>query len=183
MKTPITELIEVLIQMLPEDEYIDPVGKVLVDALKRGNAIITCGNGGSATDASHLVEELTGKYKKVRRPLPGFCMNSDAAAITCIANDFGFENVFVRQLAALAKPGDVLVAFSTSGNSPNIINALADAHRYKVSTVLLTGRDGGNAAKVADHVIYVPSDNTARIQEAHTLILHNFLEQIEHESL
>jgi len=154
-------------------------GDAILDALKNGNKLLTCGNGGSAADALHLAEELVGRYSRERRALAGLCLNADPTAITCICNDYGYEHVFSRAVEALGKPGDVLVGFTTSGNSTNILNAFRAAHAIGITTVLLTGKDGGEARGLCTHEIIVPSQNTARIQEIHTLVLHQWLEIID----
>jgi len=153
----------------------------VVEVLKSGGKLLTAGNGGSATDASHLAEELVGRYKKTRKPLPAIHLGADAGAVTCIGNDFGFDEIFSRQVEALGEWGDALVVFSTSGNSPNIIKALDVAKRKKVFSIACLGKDGGEAAKLADHSIIVPHDQSARIQEIHTLILHAICESCDHE--
>jgi D-sedoheptulose 7-phosphate isomerase len=158
---------------------VDGSGKAILDALKSGHKLLTCGNGGSAADALHLAEELVGRYSRERRALAGLCLNSDPTAITCICNDYGYEHVFSRAVEALGKPGDVLVGFSTSGNSTNVIKAFASAKNIGITTILLSGKTGGKALGICDYEIIVPSDNTARIQEIHTLILHQWLEQID----
>ena len=141
--------------------------------------MLTCGNGGSAADALHLAEELVGRFKKDRRALPAICLNADVTALTCIGNDYGFDALFSRQVEALGRPGDVLAGFSTSGNSRNVNAAFAAARRQGLVTILLSGRDGGAARALADHPLVVPSQTTARIQEVHTLILHQWLEAID----
>ncbi len=158
---------------------IDQITLRVTDALLAGQTLFTAGNGGSAADALHLAEELIGRYRSNRRPLPAICLNADIGALTCIANDFGYDEIFARQLAALGRPGDVLVVFSTSGHSANILNALRVARSKGVISVGLLGKDGGAARDLADHAIIVPSANTARIQEVHTLILHAICEQVE----
>jgi D-sedoheptulose 7-phosphate isomerase len=158
---------------------IDAVIAVVAEAALAGKTIFSCGNGGSATDANHLAQELVGRYRSDRRPLAGLSLNADSAALTCIANDFGYEQVFARQLEGLAQRGDVLVVFSTSGSSPNILTALQAARARGVTSIALLGKQGGPARELADHSIVVPSDNTARIQELHTLILHAICEEIE----
>jgi D-sedoheptulose 7-phosphate isomerase len=154
-------------------------GEAILTCLKNGGQLLTCGNGGSAADALHLAEELVGRYKVERRPLPAICLNADVTALTCIANDYGYDRIFSRQIEAFGRPGDVLVAFSTSGNSANALAALACAEPMGLVTILLSGKDGGAAKGTCDHEIIVPSDTTARIQEIHTLILHQWLEQID----
>ena len=160
---------------------VDSTGAVVWRALRAGNQVLTCGNGGSASDASHLAEELTGRYRGDRRSLPAICLASDAALMSCIANDYGYERVFSRQIEGLARPGDVVVAFSTSGNSPNVLKALEAAKGRGATTIALLGKRGGAMAGKADYEVIVPSENTARIQEVHTVILHSWLEAIEKE--
>lgn len=154
-------------------------GEAILRALLQGGKLMTCGNGGSAADAMHLAEELVGRYHRERRALPAICLNADPTAITCICNDYGYENVFSRGVEALGKPGDVLVGFTTSGNSINVIRAFEAAKKLGITTVLLTGKDGGKARGTCDHEIIVPSRNTARIQEIHTFVLHQWLEAID----
>jgi D-sedoheptulose 7-phosphate isomerase len=150
-------------------------------ALEQGNKIFWCGNGGSASESSHLAVELIGRFKNNRRPLPSISLNSDTSAITCIANDFGYDEIFARQLEGLAKQGDVLVALSTSGKSENILRALRKAKVLGVTTIALLGKGGGEALNLADHAIVVDSGETARIQEIHLLIGHTFCEFAEME--
>ena len=149
------------------------------DTLLAGHLLLTCGNGGSATDAQHLAEELTGRYRANRPALPALALTADSAALTCIANDFGYEQVFARQIEALARPGDLLVCFSTSGSSPNILAAIAAARRRGAGSVALLGKDGGAARELADLALVVASQDTARIQEAHLQILHFICEVVE----
>jgi len=175
----INELINVLEAFKSQNTRVEETGQVVIKSLQSSNKILACGNGGSAADALHLSEELVGRYRGERRPLPAIGLPGDSTAITCICNDYGYEEVFSRQIQALGKPGDVLVAFSTSGNSPNILRALAIAKKMDIHAILLTGKDGGTGKSLADHSIIVPSQNTARIQEIHTLILHHWLEMVE----
>lgn len=158
---------------------VEAAGEAILAALIAGNKLMTCGNGGSAADALHLAEELVGRYSRERRALAGLCLNADPTAITCICNDYGYEHVFSRGVEALGKPGDVLVGFTTSGNSPNVIRAFEAAKKIGVTTILLSGKDGGKAKGSCDHEIIVPSNNTARIQEVHTIVLHQWLEAID----
>lgn len=162
--------------LLPE---IETTAHLIVERLQSGNTIFACGNGGSATDSMHLCEELVGRYRGDRRPLPAVSLNTDTSVLTCIANDYGFDRIFSRQVEALVKEGDVVVGFSTSGNSENIYQALDTAASKGATTILLSGGDGGRIGKIADHSIIVPVGNTARIQEIHTFILHAWLEQVE----
>jgi D-sedoheptulose 7-phosphate isomerase len=154
---------------------------VIVASLKAGNKVLTCGNGGSAADAAHLAEELLGRYKKSRNPMPAMCLCTDGPALTCIANDFGFENVFARQVQALGKAGDVLVAFTTSGKSENINRALKAGRVGGLTTIAVTGRVGGASAELAENVVAVPSDDSARVQEMHTFVLHAICDACERE--
>lgn len=170
---------ELLPRLHALETTIQQAANLLVDRLRSSGKILTCGNGGSAADALHLAEELVGRYRDERRSLPGICLNSDPTALTCIANDYGFDAVFSRSLSSLGGPGDVLVTFSTSGNSANVLKALEQARSQKIHTISLLGKDGGKARDLSDLAIVVPSENTARIQEVHTLILHSWLEFIE----
>jgi len=154
----------------------------LRSTLQRGGAVLTCGNGGSAAEAMHLAEELIGKYAAERPPLRGICLNADATALTCIANDFGFEEVFARSVRGLARTGDALVAFSTSGKSVNILRALEAARQLDITTVGLLGKGGGPCAELCDHAIVIDSDDTAHIQEAHQVVVHLLLEAVERSS-
>ncbi|NJO05443.1 MAG: SIS domain-containing protein [Chloroflexaceae bacterium] len=175
----IEELIDVLAALRAQAAEVEQMVALIGAALADGHTLYTCGNGGSSTDAIHLAQELVGRYRSNRRPVPAISLNADTGALTCIANDFGYEQVFARQLAALAKPGDVLVVFSTSGNSPNILHALDTARARGVVSVALLGKDGGAACTSADHVLIVPSHSTPRIQEIHTLLLHAICEEVE----
>jgi D-sedoheptulose 7-phosphate isomerase len=152
---------------------------LISDAINNGNTVFWCGNGGSAAESSHLAVELIGRFKENRLPLPSISLNSDTSAITCIANDFGYEEIFARQLEGLGRAGDVLVVLSTSGKSPNIIKALQKANTLGIKSVALLGKDGGLAKNFADNFIVVDSDETARIQEIHLLIGHTFCEFVE----
>jgi len=154
---------------------------IFSESLKHGQTIFWCGNGGSAAESSHLAVELIGRFKNNRRPLPSVSLNSDTSAITCIANDFGYDEIFARQLEGLAKEGDVLVALSTSGNSENILRVLRKAKDIGVTSIALLGKGGGAAAKISDYSIVVKSSETARIQEIHLLIGHTFCEFAEME--
>ena len=154
---------------------------LLLDCLRGGRSVFTCGNGGSAACAAHLTEELIGKFRSKRRAMPSICLNADVTALTCIANDFGYEKVFSRSIEALGKPGDLLIAFSTSGSSENIVSVLKTARQMQINTLLLTGGDGGSAQSIADKSIVMPTSSSARVQELHTLILHSWLERIDQE--
>jgi len=158
---------------------VETAGAAICRSLKTGGKLLTCGNGGSAADALHLAEELVGRYRIERCALPAICLNADPTAITCICNDYGYEKVFSRGVEALGRRGDVLVGFTTSGNSANVLAAFEAARARGIITVLLSGKDGGKARGSCDHEIIVPSANTARIQEIHTVVLHQWLELID----
>jgi len=167
--------------LLAQQVAFDKIAAAVVQALRAGSKILSCGNGGSAADAMHLAEELTGRYRSNRRSLPGVCLSADATALTCIANDFGFDEIFARQVEGFGVTGDVLVCFSSSGNSPNILRALAVARQRGVKTVALLGKGGGKAKGKADFEIIVDSADSGRVQEAHTVIMHALLEVVERE--
>lgn len=148
-------------------------------AISQGQKLMFCGNGGSAADSQHLAAEFTGRYKRDRIPLPALALSTDTSALTCISNDYSFDDVFSRQVYALGKPGDCLIAISTSGNSKNVIEAVKSAAAKGISTIGLLGNDGGNLKRLCSLSIVVPSTVTARIQEAHILIGHTICEGIE----
>lgn len=156
----------------------DMIG-ALRESLANGGTVYTCGNGGSAAEALHLSEELIGRYKAERPPYRAVCLAADPTALTCIANDYGYDQVFARQIAALGRTGDCLVALSTSGNSANIQHALKAARDNGVITVGLLGKTGGACKDLCDHAIVIPSDATERIQEGHLLVIHQILEALE----
>jgi len=155
----------------------------LCAALADGGRLYTFGNGGSAADAQHLAAELMGRYKLDRRPLPAVALTVDPSVVTCIANDYAWEDVFARQIEALARPGDVVAAFTTSGTSENVVRGLTAGRRAGATTVLFGGgaasADGGPAAAQADLALVVPSATTARIQEMHVLLLHAVSEGVD----
>jgi len=151
----------------------------LCEAFEAGARVYTFGNGGSAADAQHLAAELIGRYDRERRPLPAVALTVDPSVLTCIANDFDFDQLFARQIEALALPGDIVIGFSTSGRSSNVINGLDAARRAGATSVLFGGGDGGAARDHADVSLLVPSGVTARIQEMHLLFLHLVSEGVD----
>ncbi|SDS23386.1 phosphoheptose isomerase [Friedmanniella luteola] len=155
------------------------VAELLCTRFAAGGFLYTLGNGGSAADAQHLTGEMVGRFKRERRPLPAVTLSTDPTVLTCIANDYRFDDVFSRQLRALARPGDVVVAFTTSGRSPDVVDALRVARERGAATVLFGGGDGGPAAAHADHPLLVPSTVTCRIQEMHTFLLHAVSEVVD----
>jgi len=153
----------------------------IVESLVKGGTLFWCGNGGSAADSQHLAAELVGRFKKDRKALRSIALTTDTSVLTCVANDYSYEDIFSRQLEALTRPGDVLVAISTSGNSENVLRALRTAQELGVKTIALLGKDGGQAKALADVAIVISSNSTARIQEAHILIGHILCDLIEQE--
>ena len=158
---------------------VEEASRIAIETLKNGNKILLCGNGGSAADAQHIAAELTGRYKTERRGLPGIALTTDTSALTAIANDYGYDRVFDRQVEALANKGDLLIAISTSGNSPNILSAIKTAKEMGCYTIGLSGRDGGAMNDVCDLNIVIPSDDTPRIQEMHILVGHTICQAID----
>jgi len=156
-------------------------GQLCAAALQAGNKLLFCGNGGSAADSQHLAAELTGRFIQDRRPLAAMALSTDTSALTCIANDYTFDEVFARQVQALGRAGDVLVAISTSGNSRNVIRAVEEARKLGMPVLGLLGRDGGALKPMCDLALVVPSPVTARIQEAHILIGHTLCGLIEQQ--
>lgn len=157
---------------------INECAKIIISALKNGKKILICGNGGSAADSQHFAAELTGRYKCERAPLPAIALSTDTSALSAIGNDYGFEFVFARQVLALGQDGDVLVAISTSGNSQNVLEAINCAEQKNIQIIALLGKDGG-AMKACNNAIIIPSDDTARIQEMHILIIHTLCAAID----
>jgi len=151
----------------------------LVLALQGGGKVLLFGNGGSAADAQHIAAELVGRYKVERRGLPAIALTTDTSALTAIANDYGYDRVFARQVEALSAPGDAVVGISTSGNSPSVVEAIAVAARRGCTTLALTGRDGGKLGHMVDVHLNVPHDDTARVQEAHITLGHILCELVE----
>jgi phosphoheptose isomerase len=145
----------------------------------RGNKLLACGNGGSASDAEHLVAELVGRYRDERRALPAMALAGGMATITAVANDYGYETVFARQVEAVAQPGDLLFAISTSGNSRNVLSAVQAARARSCRVVGFTGESGGQLASQVDVLVAAPSKTTARIQEVHILCIHIICEALD----
>jgi len=157
-------------------------GELLSSSLAAGKKILVCGNGGSAADAQHLSSELVNRFERDRRALPAIALTTDTSSLTSIGNDYSFDDIFVRQIAALGRAGDILIAISTSGNSGNILRAVEAAHRQKMQVVVLSGRDGGKLGQTladGDIEVRVAATSTARIQETHILIIHCWCDQIE----
>jgi D-sedoheptulose 7-phosphate isomerase len=157
------------------------VAESLIRAYRQGNKVLLFGNGGSANDAQHIATELVGRFAFDRPALPAISLAESLSSVTAIGNDHGFEQIFSRQIEALARPGDIAIAISTSGNSPNVLHGVAAANKIGVLTVGLTGRSGGKLRSMVKECICVPSDETPRIQECHTLIGHILSQLVEQE--
>lgn len=163
----------------PVLHVLDDVAARIRRSLGAGGKVLAFGNGGSAADAQHLAAELLGRYKRTRRPLPALSLVVDPSVVSCIANDFGYDDVFARQVEGLAAAGDVVVGFTTSGASQSVIRGLAAGRAAGATTVLFSGREGGAARAEADLAILVPSTTTARIQEMHLLLVHLLSEELD----
>jgi len=182
MKLEIGESIKVINEL--EKNCIEVISKsalVIIDSLKNGGKILICGNGGSAADSQHFAAELVGRFKKDRKPLPAIALTTDTSILTAWSNDYSFDTVFSRQIQALGNKNDVLFAITTSGNSKNIIEAVKIAKEMGIFTISLTGNNGGRIKEIADISIIVPSSDTARIQQAHSVIIHILCNIIENE--
>jgi D-sedoheptulose 7-phosphate isomerase len=155
------------------------VADLIERCLRAGNKLLVCGNGGSAADASHFATELVVRFARERRAYSAICLASDGGLLTAAGNDYGFDEIFARQVAALGQSGDVLVCLTTSGKSKNVERALKEAKTRELKTIAFLGRDGGSAIRLADINILVRSDSTARIQEAHQFLLHALCEVVE----
>ena len=151
----------------------------IADCLTKGNKLLVCGNGGSASDAAHFATELVVRFAKDRPAYPAICLTGDGGLLTAAGNDYGFDEIFARQVAAFGVPGDLLICLTTSGKSKNVLRALEEARSRKLKTIAFLGRDGGSTIGIADVDLLVASDSTARIQEAHQLLLHVICEVCE----
>ncbi len=156
-------------------------GEAVVAALKRGGKVIICGNGGSASDSQHIAAELVGRFMKDRQALPAIALTTNTSIITALANDFGYDIVFARQVEALGQKNDILIGISTSGKAKNVAAAFKQAKKMGIRTLALTGGDGGDLVKLADLSIIIPAKVTARIQEAHITVAHTICEIVEQE--
>lgn len=171
------ETIQKVIDSLVPD--IERACDLLTDTLQHGKKVLIAGNGGSAADAQHIAAELSGRFVKNRKALPGIALTTDTSALTAIANDYGYDYVFARQVEALAQPGDLFIGISTSGNSEVVLRAFKTAREMGCQTLGLSGRDGGKMNGLCDLNIVVPSDTTARIQEIHILIGHILCQAVD----
>jgi len=158
---------------------IDRAGTLIVETLRAGRKLLICGNGGSAAEAQHFSTELVGRYFKNRRSLPAVALNADGSLVTCIANDYGFEFAFSRQIEGLAQPGDLVIGITSSGNSANIVAALRTAEKLGLKSIALLGRNGGKAKGLASVDLIVPGDSGRTAQEAHLFLIHHFCDLID----
>ena len=177
----IRELQQDLEGLLEHEPTLAGLASAIVNAFQSGHKLLTCGNGGSSAEAAHLAEEFTGRFYRERQSLPGICLSIDGTLLTCIGNDYGFDNVFSRQIQSLGQPGDVLVAFTSSGNSENVVQALTEARKSGITTGLFSGKSGGKCVGLADYEIRVQSRNPAsmRVQECHQFLLHVLCDRVE----
>ncbi len=172
------KLLEEFIKSAENIELTEKIGKTLAEVFKSGGKVLICGNGGSATDAMHFAEEFTGRFRSDRKALPAIAL-ADSSHITCVGNDYGFNEVFARGVEAYAKSGDMVIGLSTSGNSENVIRAFAQAKKIGCKTVALLGKDGGKLAGKCDYEFIIPGKTSDRIQELHMIILHIVIEVVE----
>jgi D-sedoheptulose 7-phosphate isomerase len=161
------------------EREVSQAADLIEQCLRAGNKLLVCGNGGSAADASHFATEFVVRFVKDRRALPAICLTSDSGILTAAGNDFGFDEVFARQVAAFGVPGDVLICLTTSGKSKNLIRALHEAKARQLKTIAFLGREGGSTLGIAGLDLLVRSESTARVQEAHHLLLHVLCEMVE----
>lgn len=184
IKNNIGESIETKKKLLMDDRLlsvIEEVSRICIDAYEKGGKIMVCGNGGSASDAQHMTGELVGRYKMERAGIPAIALNANTAVMTALGNDYDYDSIFAKQVAALGKKEDILFVISTSGNSKNTVLACETAEKMGIRTVALTGNAGGALKSRCDYTINVPSDNTPRIQEMHILVIHSICGLIERE--
>lgn len=177
----IEELRTDLSNLAAHETTLNGLADAVLHAFNTGGKLLTCGNGGSSAEAAHLAEEFTGRFYRERKSLPGICLAIDGSLLTCIGNDYGFDDVFSRQVSSLGNKGDVLIGFTTSGNSENVYRALLEAKERGVVTGIFSGKTGGKCKGVADYEIVVNSVNpsSARVQECHQFLLHELCERVE----
>ena len=179
LKTAIGGAKETLQSLLGLDSQVGKAADIIEQCLRAGNKLLVCGNGGRAADASHFATEFVVRFMKDRPAYPAICLAGDGGLLTAAGNDYGFDEIFARQVAAFGLPGDLLICLTTSGKSKNVLRALEEARPRKLKTIAFLGRDGGSTVGIADVDLLVASDSTARIQEAHQLLLHVICEAME----
>ena len=179
LKNAVAAATKTLQSLVDLDAHLAKAADLIEQCLRAGNKLLVCGNGGSAADAAHFATEFVVRFVRDRRAQPAICLASDGGLLTAAANDYGFNEIFARQVAAFGTPGDVLICLTTSGKSKNVIRALEEAKARKLKTIAFLGRDGGSTIGIADIDLLVKNDSTARIQEAHQLLIHVLCEIIE----
>ena len=179
LKRAIVAANQTLQSLFDLDAQVAKAADLIEESLRAGNKLLVCGNGGSAADASHFATEFVVRFTKDRPAYPAICLSGDGGLLTAASNDYGFDEVFARQVAAFGLQGDVLICLTTSGKSRNVERALEEAKAHKLKTIAFLGRDGGSTIGMADVDLLVSSDSTARIQEAHQLLLHVLCETVE----
>jgi len=177
----VAELQQDLAGLAEHGETLQGLALEILKAIRGGKKLLTCGNGGSAAEAAHLAEELTGRFYRERDSLPGICLSIDGTLLTCIGNDYGFDDIFSRQVSSIGQPGDVLVGFTTSGNSENVLRAVKAGKERGLVTALFSGKTGGKSKGIPDYEMIVKSVNpsSARIQECHQIMMHVLCEMVE----
>lgn len=183
IKTGIDDSIECIGILYGKQDALERASELLIGTLAAGGKVLTAGNGGSAAEAMHMSEELIGRFRHNRPSFPGVALTADGTALTCIGNDYGFDDVFSRQIEGLGSEGDLLVLFSTSGGAHNLNKAVEMARERKMKILLILGRDGGKLAGRGDCEIIIPGQATERIQEVHQVVLHLLLDAVERWSL
>lgn len=178
-QSSLNDALETLESLRAFEEPLTAAAKVVLDCLTSGGKLLFCGNGGSAADSAHMATEFTCRFKEDRRPYPAIALNVDGGLLTAVGNDYSFQDIFARQVWAYGKPGDVLIALTTSGKSRNVLFALEEARRRDVRTIAFLGKGGGFTAGAAEIEFVVPGQVTARIQEAHKFLLHVLCEHVE----
>jgi len=179
LKNAVAAATKTLQSLVDLDAHLAKAADLIEQCLRSGNKLLVCGNGGSASDAAHFATEFVVRFMKDRPAYPAICLTGDGGLLTAAGNDYGFDEIFARQVAAFGLPGDVLICLTTSGKSRNVKRALEEAKARKLKTIAFLGRDGGSTIGLADVDLLVASDSTARIQEAHKLLLHVLCETIE----
>jgi phosphoheptose isomerase len=179
LKNAVAAATKTLQSLVDLDAHLAKAADLIEQCLRAGHKLLVCGNGGSASDAAHFATEFVVRFVKDRPAYPAICLTGDGGLLTAAGNDYGFDEIFARQVAAFGLPGDVLICLTTSGKSRNVKRALEEAKARKLKTIAFLGRDGGSTIGLADVDLLVASDSTARIQEAHKLLLHILCETIE----
>lgn len=177
--TVVNEHLVCINDLLPIEPDIIQAGNMLSEIINQGGKILICGNGGSAADSQHFAAEIVGRFEKERKALPAISLSTDTSILTAVANDYSYDDIFSRQIEGLGRPGDIVIGISTSGNSSNVLNAIRKAGTMGMKTIGLLGKDGGELKDTVDKAVVVPHDVTARIQEAHILIIHFWASLIE----